>query len=195
MHPLENALAPFMAKHPETTIRQLVLLSRLPGAEAATRTVRHLAQALDISKPAVTRSIDRLEADGFAKRRNDPNDKRSIFVEITALGLKILASSEAFVRAGIAKDNGIGMRLPGSIDGSAAQPQQADTLLGRKHPTVAAKAAPVPAPKAVAKVAPAPAPKAASKVSAKAAPKAASKVPAKAASKPVTTKRPSRKAA
>lgn len=43
-------------------------------------TVRGLAAALNISKPAVTRAVDRLAEFGLVRRKPDPTDRRSILV-------------------------------------------------------------------------------------------------------------------
>ncbi|MHA1113853.1 MAG: MarR family winged helix-turn-helix transcriptional regulator [Alphaproteobacteria bacterium] len=49
-------------------------------------TVRGLAADLVISKPAVTRALDRLEALGLAARRKDEADRRGILVQRTVKG-------------------------------------------------------------------------------------------------------------
>jgi DNA-binding MarR family transcriptional regulator len=59
--------------------------------ESGPHTVRGLAVRLDISKPAVTRSVDRLEELGFARREPDPRDRRSVLVGRTDAGNRLLA--------------------------------------------------------------------------------------------------------
>ena len=44
--------------------------------EDAQHTVRGLAARLEVSKPAITRSLDRLEELGLARRAPDPRDRR-----------------------------------------------------------------------------------------------------------------------
>jgi len=51
------------------------------------QTVRGLAAALRVSKPAVTRAIDRLAALELVVRRDDPRDGRSILLQRTAAGM------------------------------------------------------------------------------------------------------------
>ena len=50
------------------------------------QTVRGLAAKLDVAKPAITRAIDRLEDVGLARRKADPQDRRSVLVAHTAKG-------------------------------------------------------------------------------------------------------------
>ncbi|MCH7710547.1 MAG: MarR family transcriptional regulator [Proteobacteria bacterium] len=49
-------------------------------------TVRGLARTLNVSKPAITRALDRLEKLEFVRRRRDESDRRSIFVQRTVKG-------------------------------------------------------------------------------------------------------------
>jgi DNA-binding MarR family transcriptional regulator len=49
-------------------------------------TVRGLATALNVSKPAITRALDRLEKLEFVRRRPDESDRRSILVQRTVKG-------------------------------------------------------------------------------------------------------------
>ena len=54
-------------------------------------TVRGLAQTLNISKPAVTRALDRLGELGLLKRRPDETDRRSVLVQRTVKGSVFLS--------------------------------------------------------------------------------------------------------
>ncbi len=49
-------------------------------------TVRGLAAALDVSKPAITRALDRLEKLVFVRRKPDESDRRSVLVQRTVKG-------------------------------------------------------------------------------------------------------------
>ena len=49
-------------------------------------TVRALSSELNISKPAISRAIDRLSILGFLKRQTDENDRRSINLSRTIEG-------------------------------------------------------------------------------------------------------------
>jgi DNA-binding MarR family transcriptional regulator len=58
--------------------------------EDAQHTVRGLAARLEVSKPAITRSLDRLEELGLARRAPDPRDRRSVLVTRTRKGNDLL---------------------------------------------------------------------------------------------------------
>ena len=53
-------------------------------------TVRGLAQALNISKPAITRALDRLAELDYIRRKIDPYDRRSVLVQRTVKGAAFL---------------------------------------------------------------------------------------------------------
>lgn len=53
-------------------------------------TVRGLAQDLNISKPAITRALDRLAELDYIRRKVDPYDRRSILVQRTVKGAAFL---------------------------------------------------------------------------------------------------------
>lgn len=64
------------------------------------QTVRGMAVDLNVSKPAITRAVDRLAAEGYVGRKEEPGDRRSILVFITQPGRELLdfiagAGSEA----------------------------------------------------------------------------------------------------
>jgi DNA-binding MarR family transcriptional regulator len=51
-------------------------------------TPSRLAELNDLSRPAMTTVVDRLEKAGYARRAVDPSDRRSVLVEITPLARK-----------------------------------------------------------------------------------------------------------
>jgi DNA-binding MarR family transcriptional regulator len=53
-------------------------------------TVRGLAADLNVSKPAITRALDRLGELDLARRKVDPMDRRSVLVQRTAKGSAFL---------------------------------------------------------------------------------------------------------
>src|ERR671929_1619174 len=53
-------------------------------------TVRGLAAELNVSKPAITRALDRLGELDLARRKVDPMDRRSILVQRTLKGTAFL---------------------------------------------------------------------------------------------------------
>ncbi len=70
---------------PDLSARQMALLLTV-YLTPPPHTVRGLAEVLDISKPAVTRALDRLGHYGLAKRKVDENDRRSVLVQRTVKG-------------------------------------------------------------------------------------------------------------
>ena len=53
-------------------------------------TVRGLAATLNVSKPAITRALDRLGELDLARRKTDPADRRSVLVQRTLKGTAFL---------------------------------------------------------------------------------------------------------
>ena len=53
-------------------------------------TVRGLAAELNVSKPAITRALDRLGELDLARRKVDPMDRRSVIVQRTLKGTAFL---------------------------------------------------------------------------------------------------------
>ncbi len=75
--------------------------------EDAQHTVRGLAARLEVSKPAITRSLDRLEELGLARRAPDPRDRRSVLVTRTRKGNDLLTDLRGLlVTAAKAKGGG-----------------------------------------------------------------------------------------
>ncbi|HRO03902.1 MAG TPA: MarR family transcriptional regulator [Terricaulis sp.] len=70
---------------PDLTARQLAELMTV-RLQPAPHTVRGLAAALNVGKPAITRALDTLSRLGFVQRRRDPKDGRNVFVERTDKG-------------------------------------------------------------------------------------------------------------
>jgi DNA-binding MarR family transcriptional regulator len=63
-------------------------------------TVRGLAAELNVSKPAITRALDRLGELDLARRKVDPMDRRSVLVQRTVKGTDFLkAMQEIMVEA------------------------------------------------------------------------------------------------
>ncbi len=75
---------------PDLSARQLAVLLAVYLTDPP-HTVRGLAKDLNLRKPAVTRTLDRLEALGLAKRKVDPEDRRSILVQRTVRGSVFLS--------------------------------------------------------------------------------------------------------
>lgn len=84
---------------PDLTNRQMALLLvvyLLPGPH----TVRGLARMLNVSKPVVTRALNRLGGLGYLRRQKDDSDKRNIFVAQTSQGADFLEEFGHFIGEG-----------------------------------------------------------------------------------------------
>jgi DNA-binding MarR family transcriptional regulator len=71
-------------------------------------TVRGLAAELNVSKPAITRALDRLGELDLARRKVDPLDRRSVLVQRTMKGAAFLRDLRAIM--GEAANGGNGSR-------------------------------------------------------------------------------------
>lgn len=60
-------------------------------------TVRGLAAELNVSKPAITRALDRLGELDLARRKVDPLDRRSVLVQRTTKGAAFLRDLHAIM--------------------------------------------------------------------------------------------------
>ena len=86
----------------DLSARQMAILLSV-YIEAPPHTVRGMAAALGISKPAVTRALDTLAKHGFVRRAPDPADGRSILVQRTVKG-SVFLSEFGDIVAGAAQD-------------------------------------------------------------------------------------------
>ena len=85
---------------PDLSARQMSILLTV-YLTAPPHTVRGLAKNLAISKPAVTRAIDRLTEIEFVRRKIDEQDRRSVQVQRTVRGSVFLREfGELIVGAG-----------------------------------------------------------------------------------------------
>jgi len=70
---------------PDLSARQMALLLTV-YLTPPPHTVRGMAEILNISKPAITRAIDRLTKLELVRRREDKNDRRSVLIHRTVRG-------------------------------------------------------------------------------------------------------------
>lgn len=70
---------------PDLSARQMALLLTV-YLTPPPHTVRGLAGALNVSKPAITRALDRLSEYGLIRRKVDETDRRSVLVQRTVKG-------------------------------------------------------------------------------------------------------------
>jgi DNA-binding MarR family transcriptional regulator len=82
---------------PDLTARQLAVLLTVyvtPGPH----TVRGLAAGLNVTKPAITRALDRLGQLDMIKRQRDEENKRSVLVQRTVAGSGYLQTLSAQIQ-------------------------------------------------------------------------------------------------
>ena len=70
---------------PDLSARQMAVVLTVYLTDPP-HTVRGLAKTLNVSKPAITRALDRLSILGLARRRVDPSDRRNVLIQRTVAG-------------------------------------------------------------------------------------------------------------
>jgi DNA-binding MarR family transcriptional regulator len=83
---------------PDLSARQLAVFLTC-YTENELQTVRALARRLNVSKPAITRALDRLAEFDLIRRHPDPLDRRSVLIQRTQPGLALFRDIRGFVRA------------------------------------------------------------------------------------------------
>lgn len=81
---------------PDLSARQLGVFLTVYLSEGP-HTVRGLAAELNVSKPAITRALDRLGELDLARRKVDPMDRRSVLVQRTLKGAAFLRDLRAIM--------------------------------------------------------------------------------------------------
>ena len=120
---------------PDLSARQMAALLTVYMTEPP-HTVRGLAATLAVSKPAVTRALDRLGELGLARRKIDPRDRRSVLVQRTVKGSVYLSElAEIIADAQKEKDRAQAAGKPGN--------RAASTRVQTTDRKAAAPAAPV----------------------------------------------------
>jgi len=90
---------------PDLSARQMGLLLSV-YLTLPPHTVRGLAEVLAVSKPAITRAVNRLSELGLVRRKTDDVDRRSVFIQRTVKGSVFLREfGELIVQA--AKEKGL----------------------------------------------------------------------------------------
>src|SRR5207244_13164879 len=69
----------------------------LPDHRAMTPS--QLGERLIVTRATVTGLVDSLEAKGFVRREPNPNDRRSLSIQITPAGFKVLSRVRSIVHA------------------------------------------------------------------------------------------------
>lgn len=88
---------------PDLTLRQQAILMHI-YLKPQPHTIRGLAAALNITKPAVTRAIDTLSALDLVRRKKDANDLRNVLLQRTVKGSVFLSEfSDLFIQQATAR--------------------------------------------------------------------------------------------
>jgi DNA-binding MarR family transcriptional regulator len=100
---------------PDLSARQLGVFLTCYLQEGA-HTVRGLAAELNVSKPAITRALDRLGELDLARRKVDPSDRRSVLVQRTLKGAAFLRDMRSIMSEAHApaRKNGASQAEPSS---------------------------------------------------------------------------------
>lgn len=100
----ETVVALVRRDGPDLSARQLAVFLTCYLRDGG-HTVRGLAAELNVSKPAITRALDRLGELDLARRKVDPLDRRSVLVQRTLKGAAFLRDLRAIMveSAAIAK--------------------------------------------------------------------------------------------
>lgn len=96
---------------PDLTNRQMALMMTV-YVQPGPHTVRGLADALNVSKPVITRALNKLSALGYLRRERDAADRRNIFVARTTKGTEFLDGFDRFI-AGSGRDEGQRLKTNG----------------------------------------------------------------------------------
>ncbi len=97
---------------PDLSARQLGVFLSVYLTEGP-HTVRGLAQELNVSKPAITRALARLGELDLARRKVDPQDRRSVIVQQTLKGSAFLREMRKIMGEANGTGRGYGMRRAG----------------------------------------------------------------------------------
>jgi len=101
------------ADAPDLSARQTALLLTV-YLTPQPHTVRGLAETLKVSKPAITRALDRLTDLGMVRRKIDDADRRSVLIQRTVKGSVFLREFGELIVAAAAGNQEIDMGgLPG----------------------------------------------------------------------------------
>ncbi|MGE3770136.1 MAG: MarR family transcriptional regulator [Bdellovibrionales bacterium] len=93
-----NALvASVRSDAPDLSARQMALMLTVYLSDKQ-HTVRGLAAELNISKPAISRALDRLGELGFIRRKRDDEDRRNVIVQRTMKGSVYLTDFATMIK-------------------------------------------------------------------------------------------------
>lgn len=97
---------------PDLSARQMSVLLTI-YLTLPPHTIRGLAEHLKVTKPVITRAVDRLSELNFARRKTDPQDRRSVLLQRTVKGSVFLREyAELIVAAAKGETEGDASGLP-----------------------------------------------------------------------------------
>lgn len=97
---------------PDLSARQMALLLSV-YLSPPPHTVRGLSRILNVSKPAITRAVNRLSELGMVRRKTDDSDRRSVLIQRTVKGSVFLREyGELIVAAANQEDQADPSGLP-----------------------------------------------------------------------------------
>lgn len=89
---------------PDLSARQMSLLLTV-YLTPPPHTVRGLADLMQVSKPAITRAVDRLSELGLVRRKTDDKDRRSVLLQRTVKGSVFLREFGELIASAAAIDD------------------------------------------------------------------------------------------
>jgi DNA-binding MarR family transcriptional regulator len=95
---LHTTVSMVRSDSPDLTDRQKAVLLKV-YLDDEPQTVRGLAEYCKISKPAITRALDRLAEFDLIRRQTDPHDRRSVIVRRTQPGQTYVRQIETILTA------------------------------------------------------------------------------------------------
>ena len=105
-------VASVRADAPDLSARQMTLLLTV-YLTPRPHTVRGLATLMNVSKPAITRAVNRLVELQLVRRNTDENDRRSVLIQRTVSGSVFLREfGELIVGAAQGETNGVAEGVP-----------------------------------------------------------------------------------
>ena len=90
---------------PDLSARQMALLLSVYLSKPP-HTVRGLAKLLDVSKPAITRAVNRLSELGMVRRKTDEADRRSVLIQRTVKGSIFLREFGEWIVTAVDREGG-----------------------------------------------------------------------------------------
>ncbi len=90
-------------EEPDLSARQMAVMLIVYSQQDSLQRVKDLARELGISKPSISRALDRLETLGYIARKPDDSDGRSMLVQRTMRGSMFLSEFAEFVQKAIDK--------------------------------------------------------------------------------------------